>query len=100
MPGSPIDKGNELQDYDGDEILFPIDIEDQFGSLSHDENEQQTTESTNTDEQFVGATSTDTKPEGEQNQRDPLIELNPLCNHPDLKKDATFVDDLAKFLKT
>ena len=39
-------------------------------------------------------------PEGEQNQRDPSIELNPLCNHPDLKKDATSVDDLAKFLKT
>ena len=85
--GSPIDEGNERYDGDGDEISYPIDIEDQFGPPSDDENEQQTTENTNADEQFVGATSTDTQPVGEQNQRDPLIELNSLCNHPDLKKD-------------
>ena len=65
--GSPIDEGNELYDCDGDEISYPIDTEDQFGPPSDDENEQQTTESTNADEQFVGATSTDTQPEGEQN---------------------------------
>ena len=29
-----------------------------------------------------------------------MIELAPLCSHPDLKKDAVFVDDLAKFIKT
>ena len=98
--GSPTDEGNELYHCDGDEISYPIDIEDQFGPPSDDENEQQTTENTNADEQFVGATSTDTQPEGEQNQRDPSIELNPLCNHPDLKTDATFVNDFAKFLKT
>ena len=98
--GSPIDEGNELYDCDGGEISYPIDTEDQFGPPSDDEKEQQTTESTNADEQFAVATSTDTQPEGDQNQRDPLIELNPLCNHPDLKKDARFVDDLAKFLKT
>ena len=63
--GSPTDEGNELYDCDGDEISYPIDIEDQFGPPSDDENEQQTTESTNADEQFVGATSTDTQPEGE-----------------------------------
>ena len=55
--GSLIDEGNELCDCDGDEISYPIDIEDQFGPPSDDENEQQTTKSTNADEQFVGATS-------------------------------------------
>ena len=55
--GSPIDEGNELYDCDGDEISHPIDIGDQFGPPSDDENEQQTTKSTNADEQFVGATS-------------------------------------------
>ena len=29
-----------------------------------------------------------------------MIELAPLCNDPDLKKDAVFVDDLAKFIKS
>ena len=29
-----------------------------------------------------------------------MTELAPLCSHPDLKKDAVFVDDLAKFIKT
>ena len=89
--GSPTDEGNELYHCDGDEISYPIDIEDQFGPPSDDENEQQTTENTNADEQFVGATSTDTQPVGEQNQRDPLIELNSLCNHPDLKKDYYYI---------
>ena len=28
------------------------------------------------------------------------MELAPLCNHPDLKKDAAFGDDFAKFIKT
>ena len=98
--GSPIDEGNKLYDCDGDEISYPIDIEDQFGPPSDDENEQQATESTNADKQFFDATSTDTQPKAEQSQRDQLIELNPLCNHPDLKKNATFVDYLTKFLKT
>ena len=37
--GSPTDEGNELYNCDGHEI-YPIDIEDQFGSPSDDENEQ------------------------------------------------------------
>ena len=86
--GSLTDKANELYDCDGDER-----------PPSDDENEQ-TTESTNADEPFVDDTSTDTPPEREQNQRDPLKELAYLCNHPDLKNDAPFVDDLAKFTKT
>ena len=61
----PIDEGNGLYDCDGNEISYPIDTEDQFGPPSDDENEQQTTEITNADEQFVGATSTDTQPKGE-----------------------------------
>ena len=46
------------------------------------------------------ATSTDNVAVREQNQQVALIELAPLCSHPDLKKDAVFVDDLAKFIKT
>ena len=37
--GSPTDEGNEVYDCDGDEISYPIDIEDQFGPPSDDENE-------------------------------------------------------------
>ena len=97
--GVPTDEGNELYDCNGDEISYRINIEDQFGPPIDDQNEQ-TVENTNANKPFVDLTSTDTPHEQTQNQRDPLIELTPLCNHPDLKKDAALVDDLAKFIKT
>ena len=66
--GACSNEGNEPYDCDGDEISYPINIEDQFGPPSDNENEQ-TTERTNADEPFVDATSTDTLPERKQNER-------------------------------
>ena len=78
---------------DVDKISYPINIEDQFGPPSDDENEQ-TIEST--DKLFVDAASTDAP---EQNHGDPLIELGPVCNHADLKKDVAFVNENTRYFK-
>ena len=54
----------KTNDCDGNEISHLIDTEDQLGPSSDDENEQQTT---NADEEFVGATSSHNQPEVQQN---------------------------------
>ena len=91
----PPDEGDELYDCDGDEYSYPINIDNQLEE-SDDENEQITENATSNEP----ATSTDNIAVREQNQQVAFIELAPLCSHPDLKKDAVFVDDLAKFIKT
>ena len=91
-----------VYDCDGNEISYPINTEDQFGPSRDDENEQ-TTKSANADEVLMlicWCYKNWYPAERERNQRDLLIELPPLCNNSDLQKDAAFVDDFEKFIKT
>ena len=74
---TPPDKGDELYDCDGDEISYPINIDDQLEDTG-DEDKQ--TENATSNEP---GTSTDNVADGEQNQQVALMELAPLCNDPD-----------------
>lgn len=97
------DEGDELYDCDGDEIPQPVSVDEEFGPPSDGEAPDDENEPTSSGQRDNASTVPTTEHDDDEvvhpSHRKALVELAPLCEDEDLKKDAKFVDELGALLQ-
>ena len=97
MPSVPIDKGDELFDCDGDEIDVSVEVN---GERSDDEfSDEGNSAIEKSAEEATGNNGNDSDQRHAPSESPSIIPLAPLCKSEELKRDATFLDELGLLLQ-